>query len=357
MRSVLYTMEKDFRASGLYKDLDMTKVEFWNHYQDFRRDVDSLISPNRDRMSPFAPAMKSLAKEIAATYQQDDIQALAVPLKYAFYNMIMAQKFSPALVRSQEALADFRYPMEWYPQARLLQRTIHVHVGPTNSGKTHNALKRLEECETGCYASPLRLLAHEIYTRMNARGKPCRLVTGDDIKPPSAPETNAHALTSCTVEMVPLNVRLDVAVIDEVQMLSDDSRGHAWTAALIGLPAKEIHLCGEERAVPLIQDIAASLGEQVIIHRYNRLSPLKVMERPLGSLRNLEKGDCVVAFSVIGIHALRNRIEAETGRRVAVVYGSLPPETRAQQARLFNDPDNEYDFLVASDAVGMGLNL
>jgi ATP-dependent RNA helicase SUPV3L1/SUV3 len=64
-----------------------------------------------------------------------------------------------------------------------------------------------------------------------------------------------------------------------------------------------------------------------------------------------------VAFTVMGIHALRRIIEKKTGKKCAIVYGSLPPETRAQQARLFNDPDNDYDFLVASDAIGMGLNL
>jgi ATP-dependent RNA helicase SUPV3L1/SUV3 len=76
-----------------------------------------------------------------------------------------------------------------------------------------------------------------------------------------------------------------------------------------------------------------------------------------GTFKNLQKGDAVVAFSRVALHALKASIEEETGRRCAIVYGSLPPETRAQQAALFNDPDNDYDYLVASDAIGMGLNL
>jgi ATP-dependent RNA helicase SUPV3L1/SUV3 len=76
-----------------------------------------------------------------------------------------------------------------------------------------------------------------------------------------------------------------------------------------------------------------------------------------GNLKSLEKGDCVVAFSRVGIHALKADIEKVTGRRAAIVYGGLPAEIRTQQANLFNDPDNDYDFLVASDAIGMGLNL
>jgi ATP-dependent RNA helicase SUPV3L1/SUV3 len=76
-----------------------------------------------------------------------------------------------------------------------------------------------------------------------------------------------------------------------------------------------------------------------------------------GDLKNLQKGDCLVAFSRVGIHALKADVEKVTGRRAAIVYGSLPAEIRTQQAKLFNDPDNDYDFLVASDAIGMGLNL
>ncbi|KAL2039825.1 hypothetical protein N7G274_007225 [Stereocaulon virgatum] len=228
-----------------------------------------------------------------------------------------------------------------------------MHVGPTNSGKTYQALKRLEQAKTGIYAGPLRLLAHEVYTRMNAKGRVCDLVTGDE----RAVQENAE-MRSCTVEMVPLNFDVDVAVIDEIQMIGHKERGWAWTQAFLGLKAKEIHLCGEERSVPLVRELAASMGDSLEINTYKRLSPLKTMSTSLhGDLRNLRKGDCVVVFSRLGIRAMKADIERLTRRRVAVVYGSLPPEIRAQQAKLFNEPDNDYDFLVASDAIGMGLNL
>ena len=151
---------------------------------------------------------------------------------------------------------------------------------------------------------------------------------------------------------------MDVAVIDEIQMINHEERGWAWTQAFLGLQAKEVHLCGEARTVPLIRELCALTGDEVHVHEYERLSPLKVADRSLkGELDQLEKGDCVVCFSVMNIHAMRKAIEKRTGKKCAIVYGSLPPETRAQQARLFNDPDNDYDFLVASDAIGMGLNL
>jgi len=274
-------------------------------------------------------------------------------LRYSYRGLVANRSFSKVDLEDQEKLADLRHPIEWYPATRAIQRKIILHVGPTNSGKTYHALKRLEQAKSGIYAGPLRLLAHEVYTRLNAKGKACDLVTGD--------ERVAHEgaeMQSCTVEMVPLNADVEIAVIDEIQMIGHKERGWAWTQALLGLKAKEIHLCGEERTVPLIRELVASMGDEIEIHTYKRLSPLETMSNSLNrNLRNLRKGDCVVVFSRVGIHAMKRDIERLTQKRVAVVYGSLPPDIRAQQARLFNDPNNDYDFIVASDAIGMGLNL
>jgi ATP-dependent RNA helicase SUPV3L1/SUV3 len=301
-----------------------------------------------------------LTEDLRSAFNQRGQRGLDDRIKYAFYAQVTGERFTESDLKNQKGLADLRYPTEWYPGTRSIHRTIHLHVGPTNSGKTYHALQRLEAAESGVYAGPLRLLAHEVYTRMIAKGKNCALITGEERRVPETAENMAlnTMMTSCTVEMVPLNQPLDVAVIDEIQMIGSADRGWAWTQALLGVMAKEVHLCGEERTVPLIKELCASMGEKLVIHKYERLSPLKVAEESLnGKIEDLRKGDCIVSFSVMGIHALRQQIERATGRKVATVYGSLPPETRAQQARLFNDPDNEYDFLVASDAIGMGLNL
>jgi len=276
-------------------------------------------------------------------------------LRFALQGHVANSKFTKSDLLNQARLADLRYPYEWYPKARKMQRKIHLHVGPTNSGKTYHALKKLESASTGIYGGPLRLLAHEVFRRLNASGKPCNLVTGDERVIVESEDVN---MSSCTVEMVPINVAVEVAVIDEIQMIGHADRGWAWTQALLGVQAQELHLCGEERVVPVIRELAAAMGDSLEIHRYQRLSPLKAMSESLaGKLSKLQKGDCLVAFSRMQIHALRKAIEKITRKRVAVVYGSLPPEIRAQQAKLFNDPDNDYDILVASDAIGMGLNL
>ncbi|KAK5720638.1 RNA helicase [Elasticomyces elasticus] len=297
---------------------------------------------------------------LKAVYRQRGNGGLDERLKHAFYAHVTNSRFSDTDLRNQKSLADLRYPAEWFPATRSLHRTVHLHVGPTNSGKTYHALQQLEKAKTGAYAGPLRLLAHEVYSRMNAKGRPCALITGEERRNAiGGSHLGSEAgLQACTVEMMPLNKTLDVAVIDEIQMIGNAERGWAWTQALMGVKAKEVHLCGEERTVPLVRELCASVGDKLVIHQYERLSPLKIAEGSLnGDLKNLRKGDCIVSFSVMGIHALRSQIEKLTNKKVATVYGSLPPETRAQQARLFNDPDNDYDYLVASDAVGMGLNL
>ncbi|KAK8106181.1 mitochondrial ATP-dependent RNA helicase [Apiospora kogelbergensis] len=290
-----------------------------------------------------------------ASFHRGEIPQLAKELRYSFQNYLMRLRFSKSIADTHKKIADIRFPYEWFPATRAMKRTIHLHVGPTNSGKTYHALKALENAKTGIYAGPLRLLAHEVYSRFTAKGKPCALITGEEQR---IPENEDTYFRSCTVEMTPLNHKVDVAVIDEIQMIGDSERGWAWTQAFLGVQAKEVHLCGEERAVDLIKSLCDTVGDDYVVHRYTRLNPLQTMNTSLkNDFGNLQKGDCIVSFSRVGLHALKQAVEKATGRRCAIVYGSLPPETRAQQAALFNDPDSEYDFLVASDAIGMGLNL
>lgn len=195
-------------------------------------------------------------------------------------------------------------------------------MGPTNSGKTYRALNRLAEAESGIYCGPLRLLAHEIYEKMNAKNIACNLLTGEERR-----EVDPYApLTSSTVEMATLARRLEVAVVDEIQMIADPFRGWAWTQALLGLQAKEIHLCGEPSIVPLVKSIAEALDEEVIVNEYQRLSPVSVLDKSLeNDWSRIRKGDCVIAFSRIQIFEIKDKIEKETGLKCAVVYGALPP--------------------------------
>jgi ATP-dependent RNA helicase SUPV3L1/SUV3 len=304
--------------------------------------------------APQRGKLEILRESLFRAFKRGGVKGIREELVMTLKNDAFELKYGNPHLEEQERAVDLRYPAEWYPHARSMQRTIHLHVGPTNSGKTYRALKRLEQAQRGFYAGPLRLLAQEVYSRFIADGIPCALVTGDEVRIPDTPPR----IFSNTVEMVTLSQDFEVGVIDEIQMISDPDRGWAWTKAFMGARAKELHVCGEERTVPLIKELAKLTGDVLEIHRYQRLNPLKVESTSLqGDLRKLQKGDCVVAFSRLNIHALKNEIEKMTGKRAAIVYGGLPAEIRTQQANLFNDPDNDYHFLVASDAIGMGLNL
>ena len=334
-----------------YASLD-PENKYWDS---FERKIEPMFVRKTDVDDmPMEDGVASLKEKLVEDLQTNGTAGLQRALHFAFIDHVIASRDGNDDGKIRQ-YADLRYPTEWYAVARQLQREIHLHVGPTNSGKTYNALKRLEASGNGFYAGPLRLLAHEVYSRFLAKGVACNLITGDDVR--IDPGGKAK-LSSSTVEMVDVSSPVDVAVIDEIQMMAQEERGWAWTRAFLGANAKEVHLCGEARVVPLIRELAASMGDTLHVHHYDRLNPLKAMSKSLrGNLKNLRKGDCVVSFSVLGIHAMKKQIEIDTGRRVAIVYGSLPPETRAQQAALFNDPDNDYDYLVASDAIGMGLNL
>lgn len=276
-------------------------------------------------------------------------------LHHDFQRHMADARFTPEVHEAMRQVVDMRFPHEWFPATRALQRTVHVHVGPTNSGKTYRALKALEGAKSGIYAGPLRLLATEVYYRLMAKGHKTALITGEELR---IPDDSDMYFTCCTVEMIPLNQLVDVAVIDEIQMLGDEDRGNAWTSAFLGVRAKEVHVCGEDRTVAIIQALCATVGDSCVVHRYERLSPLRPMSAALDSDYNkLYKGDAIVAFSRRTLHGLKKSIEEWTGRRCAIVYGALPPDVRVQQAALFNDPDNDYDFIAASDAIGMGLNL
>ncbi|KAF9426493.1 RNA helicase [Podila epigama] len=304
-------------------------------------------------------------KSMGVTREEAVAKQLDKALWTAFFKHSESQFSEETLTRFKklQEIADMRYPEDWYPTARLLKRKIIMHVGPTNSGKTHNALLRLQSAETGAYLSPLRLLAHEVFERMNDAGTTCNLITGEErrygvVDENGVPDPAAAKVVSCTIEMIDIGRQIDVAVMDEIQMLADPDRGWAWTHALLSLPAKEIHLCGEPTVVELVKNICKLANEEVEVHQYERLSKLEVQEESLhGRLDKIQKGDCVVTFSRKNIFLLKKAIEAETGLRCAVAYGSLPPESRSTQAKLFNDPNSGYDVLVASDAIGMGLNL
>lgn len=251
-------------------------------------------------------------------------------------------------------ISDLRLPIYWFPEARKLGRKIIFHSGPTNSGKTYNALQSFMKADSGVYCGPLKLLAVEVFNKANSNGIACDLVTGEEKILVNKDEPSNHV--SCTVEMISTEKEYDVAVIDEIQMIRDTQRGYAWTRALLGIRAKELHLCGESAAIDIIKEVLDSIEEKMEVKTYERLSPLQVSPRALESLDKVEDGDCIVCFNKQRLFSVCFELQ-RLNKQFAVIYGSLPPATKLNQAKRFNDPNDPCKILVATDAIGMGLNL
>lgn len=252
-------------------------------------------------------------------------------------------------------ISDLGLPYSWYPEARAKVRKIYFHSGPTNSGKTYQALQRFMNSKSGVYCGPLKLLAVEIFQKANDNNTPCDLVTGEERKIADPDGVTRASHVSCTVEMAQINEPVEVVVIDEIQMIRDPNRGWAWTRALLGLPADEVHLCGEEAALDIIQKILEPTGDILEVIRYKRLTPLVIEEQPLQDLKNIRSGDCIVCFNKDNLYNVSMELE-KLGHQVAVVYGTLPPGAKIAQCKKFNQL-KDCSVMVATDAIGMGLNL
>jgi ATP-dependent RNA helicase SUPV3L1/SUV3 len=244
-------------------------------------------------------------------------------------------------------LAFQGYP-DTFEKARQLQRSVTLYVGPPNSGKTHAAFERLAQAAQGAYLAPLRLLALEGRDRLVARGVACSLLTGEENVP-----IEGAGLVSSTIEMVGTNKPIDVAVIDEAQMIFDSSRGWAWTQAIVAVPAKQVIIICSAYAVPAIENLLGLCGESCTVRHFERKQHVDLLAQPV-PISALVKGDAVVAFSRRDVLMLRDQIAA-SGHPVSVIYGALPPEVRRREAERF--ATGESDILVATDAIGMGLNL
>ena len=244
-----------------------------------------------------------------------------------------------------------------FAKARAIIRHHHFYVGPTNSGKTYHALNTLMAAKSGVYLAPLRLLAMEIRDKLMLAGVPCNLITGEERDMVAGAQ---H--TASTIEMMNPTKQVDVAIIDEIQMLQDADRGSAWTAALVGVPARQVFVCGSNAVTDVCLRVIESLNETVEITALTRMTPLVLEETSLCGKRyskpklkpQLQKGDAIIAFSRKDVLTFSARFR-QWGFTVASIYGALSPEVRRHESERFCT--GSADILVATDAIGMGLNL
>ena len=219
-------------------------------------------------------------------------------------------------------------------------------LGPTNTGKTHLAIERMLAHSSGMIGLPLRLLAREIYDRIvKARGeRSVALVTGEEKIVPVNPR-----YWICTVEAMPLDRDVDFLAVDEIQLCADRERGHVFTDRLLRARGRsETMFMGAATMAPLVRQLVPHAH----IEARERLSTLSYVGS--AKLTKLPKRSAVVAFSAENVYAIAELIRRQRGG-AAVVMGSLSPRTRNAQVELFQS--GEVDFLVATDAIGMGLNM
>ncbi|WP_420562052.1 helicase-related protein [Thalassobaculum sp.] len=224
--------------------------------------------------------------------------------------------------------------------------SVMAVLGPTNTGKTHLAIERMLAHRTGVIGFPLRLLARENYDKIVARKghRAVALVTGEEkIIPPDA------RYFVCTVESMPLDRAFEFLAVDEVQLAGDPERGHVFTDRLLharGLD--ETMLLGSETIRPLLR----RLVPEARFETRPRLSELSYSG--LCKMTRLPRRSAVVAFSAADVYAIAEVVRRQRGG-VAVVMGALSPRTRNAQVQMYQE--GEVDYLVATDAIGMGLNM
>ncbi|OON59360.1 RNA helicase [Massilia sp. KIM] len=255
--------------------------------------------------------------------------------------------------RTKESINLAEYPQSFEVASRMPRKFIAL-LGPTNSGKTHRAMEALAKASSGVYLAPLRLLALENYERLQAarpHGQEIKvnLITGEERR---LVEGATHVAS--TVEMLDTKRQVEVAVIDEIQMLADRDRGAAWTTAVCGAPAATVYLVGAPEARRAIEALAERLEVPLEVHVLKRMAPLAMEPSPVRKLSNLRRGDAVIAFSRRDVLMWRDMI-TEKGLSVATVYGNLSPEVRRAQAERFRE--GQADIVVGTDALAMGLNM
>lgn len=212
-----------------------------------------------------------------------------------------------------------------YPVARKLNRKLHFFVGPTNSGKTYEALSHLKKADCGTYLAPLRLLALEGYEELKKAGVKASLITGEE---EIFDEDGTHI--SSTIEMVSYDLVVDVCVIDEVQMLEDEDRGWAWVNAILGSPAYDVYMNGSVNALEAVKKIASYLGEELIVKKFTRKNELIINQTPT-SLNLLSPQTALIAFSRSDVLSLKHKLAKKY--EVSVIYGNLSPEVRREEQK------------------------
>jgi len=228
----------------------------------------------------------------------------------------------------------------------MKKNKITAVLGPTNTGKTFFAIETMLSFDSGMIGFPLRLLAREVYDKVIKEVDPKKvaLITGEEKIIPS----NAKYFL-CTVESMPIGKNLDFVGIDEIQMCSDHERGHIFTDRFLNLRGKKLTMF---MGANTIKNIISKLDGDIEFINKDRLSKLVYIGHK--KISRIERKSAIIAFSTEEVYAIAELVRRQKGG-AAIVMGSLSPKTRNAQVNLYQSGD--VDYLVATDAIGMGINM
>ncbi len=232
------------------------------------------------------------------------------------------------------------------PILGMIKNKITAVLGPTNTGKTHLAIETMLSFNSGMIGFPLRLLAREVYDKVikETRKNEVALITGEEKIIPS----NAKYFL-CTVESMPIDKDLEFVAVDEIQMCADHERGHIFTDRLLNMRGNKLTMLMGSNT---IKNIISKLDEDIEFINRNRLSKLTYNGHK--KISRINRKTAIIAFSTEEVYAIAELIRRQKGG-AAIVMGSLSPKTRNSQVELYQSGD--VDFLVATDAIGMGINM
>ena len=228
----------------------------------------------------------------------------------------------------------------------MTKNKINAVLGPTNTGKTHLAIETMLNFESGIIGFPLRLLAREVYDKVTKKVgvDKVSLITGEEkIIPPNA------KYFLCTVESMPIDKEVDFIAVDEIQMCADHERGHIFTDRLLNLRGNKLTMLMGSNT---IKKIIEKLDDDVEFTPRNRFSKLSYSGHK--KISRINRKTAIIAFSAEEVYAIAELLRRQKGG-AAIVMGSLSPKTRNAQVELYQSGD--VDFLVATDAIGMGINM
>ena len=232
------------------------------------------------------------------------------------------------------------------PSIEMSKNKITAVLGPTNTGKTYLAIETMLSFDSGMIGFPLRLLAREVYDKIIEKISidKVALITGEEKIIPA----NAKYFL-CTVESMPINKNLDFVGVDEIQMCADHERGHIFTDRLLNLRGEKLTMLMGSNT---IRSIINKLGEDTEFINRDRLSKLSYVGHK--KISRINRKTAIIAFSTEEVYAIAELVRRQKGG-AAIVMGSLSPKTRNAQVALYQSGD--VDFLVATDAIGMGINM